>query len=71
MHETVKDGVGDRRIDYVQHDDEQVAIATAPVLLYERILRHHCLAWEDRGYWIPLEQLGALPAPAHARRLWV
>ncbi len=44
---------GEALTDHVQHDDEQVAIATAPVLLYERILRHHCLAREDRGLLDP------------------
>ncbi len=44
---------GNALLDHVQYDDEQVAIATAPVLLYERILRHHCLAREDRGLLDP------------------
>ena len=44
---------GEALIDQVQHDDEQVEIATAPVRLYEQILRHHCLAREDRGLLDP------------------
>ena len=44
---------GEALIDHVQHDDEQVEIATAPVRLYEQILRHHCLAREDRGLLDP------------------
>ncbi len=44
---------GDALLDQVHHRGEQVAIASAPTDLYERLLRGYCLGREDAGKLAP------------------
>lgn len=44
---------GDALLDQVHHQGERVAIKSAPIYLYEHILRSQCLVWEDMGRLAP------------------
>jgi len=41
--------LGDALLDHVHYRGEQVSIRSAPIHVYERILREHCLRREDAG----------------------